>query len=278
MDVDHTAFTQAQWERNCQLSAAIIVGYEFITQFPKEVDFFWRRRWTFAKCLFLWSRYYSFLFSIGNAAGETFFRIQNPGAVIQYLTPQVILSLRLYAIEFAGMVVLLVLPKAGVVGTNNPSPGIFICADADPPHDHWIAYVPVLTLITESCFLGLAVAKAWQQYRSGMESGRLLPQLTKESVFFFVAIVGVHLANLIIWLFNTITVNEMFTGYTFAIPTVLANRLLISVREQVGHMPGPMSITSENPMTFRQPHPIKPRHGDMLELETIGNGRQEFGY
>ncbi|KAJ6563581.1 hypothetical protein DFH09DRAFT_1158445 [Mycena vulgaris] len=48
MDIDYTAFTRTQWERNCQFM-----------QMPKEIDLFWRRRWTIAKCLFIWSRYYS---------------------------------------------------------------------------------------------------------------------------------------------------------------------------------------------------------------------------
>ncbi|KAJ6597712.1 hypothetical protein DFH09DRAFT_1132489 [Mycena vulgaris] len=318
--IDFTAFTRAQWERNCQLAACIIVVYEFIFQFPNEVQLFWKRRWTFAKCLFIWSRYYALLFSIEarrstftlsvfiqdrasptlyprtltHLAGETFFKIQNPGAVIQYITPQVTLCLRLYAMygrskkllaflvtlvlgEFAGMIVLLVLPKEGVVGTNNPSALLFICADADPPGEHWIAYVPVLTLVTESCFLSLAVFKAWQQWRIGIRGGHLLPQLTKESVLFFTAIVAVHLANLIIWLFNTIETNEMFTGFTFAVPAVLANRLLISVRQQID--PGMSSLTtSEYPVRLPTRANQKSSQGisSELEMQTIRTGHQDF--
>ncbi|KAJ6576447.1 hypothetical protein DFH09DRAFT_1149393 [Mycena vulgaris] len=288
--VDFTAFTRAQWERNCQLAAAIIVIYEFIFQFHNEVQLFWKRRWTFAKCLFIWSRYYALVFSIC----ETFFKIQNPGAVIQFITPQVTLCLRLYAMygrskkllaflitlvcgEFAGMIVLLVLPKEGVVGTNNPSALLFICADADPPGEHWIAYVPVLTLVTESCFLSLAVFKAWQQWRIGIRGGHLLPQLTKESVLFFTAIVAVHLANLIIWLFNTIETNEMFTGFTFAVPAVLANRLLISVRQQID--PGTSSLTtSEYPVRLPARATQKSSQGvnSELEMQTIRTGHQDF--
>ncbi|KAJ6606050.1 hypothetical protein DFH09DRAFT_1269147 [Mycena vulgaris] len=266
MDIDYTAFTQTQWERNCQFSAAIIVIFEYLMQMPKEVDLFWKRRWTIAKCLFIWSRYYSLGFNIGNAAGTKFFHWQNGGAILQYITTQIILSLRLYAMygrskkilaflitlilsEIAAMVVFFEVPKDGLVGTNNPAPDLFICADADPPHIHWMAYVPVITLVTESILLGLAVFKASQQVRAGISGGRLLPQLTKESVFFFSAIFGVHLANLIIWMVNILTVNELFTGYSFAIPAVLANRLLISVRE---HVDFPETIVSGRPLDFRR--------------------------
>ncbi|KAJ6606045.1 hypothetical protein DFH09DRAFT_1353280 [Mycena vulgaris] len=296
MDIDYTAFTRTQWERNCQLSAAIIVVFECVMQMPKEIDLFWKRRWTIAKCLFIWSRYYSLGYNIGNAAvfmqrdasvdlydipsllsryehvssdvglfnAPKFFHWQNGGSILQYVTTQIILSLRLYAMygrskkilaflitliltEMGAMVVFLEVPKDGLVGTNNPAPDLFICADADPPHVHWIAYVPAITLITESILLGLAVFKASQHLRSGGSSGRILPQLTKESVFFFLAIFGVHLGNLIIWMVNTLTVNELFTGYSFAIPAVLANRLLISVREQVEFTD---TVVSDRPIAF----------------------------
>ncbi|KAJ7071784.1 hypothetical protein B0H15DRAFT_86958 [Mycena belliarum] len=62
------AFQQAQWERRCQLSAAIVVAFEYLMHVPSEVDLFWRQRWTLAKCLFLWSRYYSLVYNIANAA------------------------------------------------------------------------------------------------------------------------------------------------------------------------------------------------------------------
>ncbi|KAJ7490937.1 hypothetical protein FB451DRAFT_1552504, partial [Mycena latifolia] len=269
MDIDYAAFTQTQWERNCQFSAAIIVVFEYLMQVPKEVDLFWGRRWTLAKCLFLWSRYYSLGYNIGNAAGTKYFHWENGGAILQYLTTQIILSLRVYAMyersrklltflitlllsELGALVVFFEVPKAGLVATNNPAPGLFICADADPPDVHWMAYVPVIILITESIFLGLAVFKASQQLGPRMSGGRILPQLTKESIFFFSAIFGVHLANLIIWMVNTLTVNELFTGYSFAIPAVLANRLLISVREQV-EFTASSTVVSDLPVNFRHP-------------------------
>ncbi|KAJ6563582.1 hypothetical protein DFH09DRAFT_1158446 [Mycena vulgaris] len=176
-----------------------------------------------------------------------FFHWQNGGSILQYVTTQIILSLRLYAMygrskkilaflitliltEMGAMVVFLEVPKDGLVGTNNPATDLFICADADPPHVHWIAYVPAITLITESILLGLAVFKASQHLR-------------------FWGSYVIHLGNLIIWMVNTLTVNELFTGYSFAIPAVLANRLLISVREQVEFTD---TVVSDRPLVFRR--------------------------
>jgi hypothetical protein len=88
--------------------------------------------------------------------------------------------------EIAVMGCLFGIPREGLVGTNNPSPGLFICADADPPNDHWMAWVPTVTLVTETIFLSLALFKAWEHYRSGA-GGKILPWLARESVFYFFA-------------------------------------------------------------------------------------------
>ncbi|KAJ7863985.1 hypothetical protein B0H14DRAFT_2440828 [Mycena olivaceomarginata] len=280
METDYyTALTQAQWERNCQFSAAVIVAFEYVLQFPKEVDLFWKRRWTIAKGLFLWSRYYSLAYNIGNAAvfmqsraSENvclkFFLWQNGGSIIQPTTTQLILCLRLYAMyarskkvlvflvflllcQIAGLLVLLYIPQPGLVGTNNPVYGLFICADGDPPHKHWIAYAPMINILGESVLLSLAMYKAYEQRRSG---GRILPQLTRESLFFFTAILGIHVGNLTCWMVNNLTTDELFTGFAMGIPAVLANRLLISVRE---HADFGMTVDSapSRPLQFA-PGPI----------------------
>lgn len=244
------------------MSAAIVVAFEYLMHVPSEVDLFWRQRWTLAKCLFLWSRYYSLVYNIANAAVflqpnasddlcTKYFHWENCGAILQYMTTQIILCLRLYAMyersrkilvflvvflvcELAALAFFFEAPKAGLVVTNNPAPGLFICADADPPHVHWIAYVPLIVLVTESVFLGLALYKVWQQRSSKIPGGQILSCLTRQSIFFFSAIFGIHVANLVIWMINTLTVNELITGYSFAIPAVLANRLVLSVRQEVG--------------------------------------------
>ncbi|KAJ7106659.1 hypothetical protein C8R44DRAFT_885929 [Mycena epipterygia] len=319
MEVDYTAWVRTEWERNCQFSAAIIVAFEFILHFPREVELFWKRPLTVAKGLFLWSRYYSLGYNIGNASVfmrrdatlevreladitmphivtiynssisitfrcNHFFMWQNTGSIIQQFTTHAILAMRIYGMyersrkillfliglimaEMAGIIVFLVVPNEGVIGTNEPSPGIFICADADPPDSHWIMWVPVIILVTETIFLGLAVYRtAYTQY-----GGHLLRRLAKHSVYFYLALVslphlllislaltsahsvmGIHIATIIAWMHNTvrrpsgfflrlvnlyraaqITLNELLSGYSFAIPSCLANRLLLDVREQL---------------------------------------------
>ncbi|KAK6988139.1 hypothetical protein R3P38DRAFT_280024 [Favolaschia claudopus] len=256
---DYTAILiQAQWERNCQLAAAIILAYEYFLHLPKEINLFWRRRWTIAKGLFLWvlqsslqqwkRDYIHAISPFGRSA--KFFRWQNCGAIIQPTTTQLILSLRIYAMyarnrkillflgivvlgQIIGQVILFDVPRAGLVAENNPAPGLFICADGDPPNVHWMAYVPLINILAESVFLSLALFKAYQQRKI---PGRIIPQLTKESIFFFVAILG---------LFDGLDDQQfLVTGFAFSIPAALANRLLISAREP-GKFDLPVTLTED---------------------------------
>ncbi|KAI0319539.1 hypothetical protein OF83DRAFT_1170091 [Amylostereum chailletii] len=95
--------------------AAALIVYEHLLQFSNEVEYFWKRRLTFGKLLFLWSRYYTIAFIVGNAlvflkshptyeavavapfSCSRFFHWQNTGASIQVITTHLVLVLRLYA-------------------------------------------------------------------------------------------------------------------------------------------------------------------------------------
>ncbi|RDB16737.1 hypothetical protein Hypma_002570 [Hypsizygus marmoreus] len=268
-----SGFIQARWERNAYLACATLVSYEYFLQFSAEVEFFWKQRWSLAKCLFLWSRYYSVGFNISNAVifmqpkptfelyetlrlqfltslhmiCSTFFHWQNTGASLQVITTHIILELRLYAMygstrkilylflcltfgEALAMGLVFGIPNPKLIGTNEPFRGNFICADADPPDGtHWVIYYWAAILVVEGILLMLALWKAWQ-HRSAVRGSSLMQQLTRDSVIYFFTIFWIYLANLILWYKNRITLDELGTAFSFVLSSVLANRLLISVR------------------------------------------------
>jgi hypothetical protein len=80
------------------------------------------------------------------------------------------------------------------------------------------------------------------------------------------------LRNLIVKYFLQLTINELFTGYSFVIPAVLANRLLISVQEQVDFTD---TIISDRPMQFQRGGlaSTEGTFGNTIELNTIGDPR-----
>jgi len=255
--LDLESFKQARWERNCQLAATCALLYEYSITFSDEVQYFWRKRWSFGKCLFLWSRYYSVIFNIGNATVflqghpsldlcSRFFHWQNTGASLQVVTTHIILELRLYAMygsskrilmlfllltscEVTVMGVVFGTPKPGLIGTNNPKNGLFLCADGDPVNAHWITYYWTAILIIESILLSLSLYKAYLHHKTGAGGG-LMKVLTRDSVLYFIFIFWIYLANQIIWLVNDLTLNEIGTGFSFCVSAILANRLMIAVR------------------------------------------------
>ncbi|KAK0488970.1 hypothetical protein IW261DRAFT_1557469 [Armillaria novae-zelandiae] len=278
--LDLAGFSQARAERNAYLACAALIVYEYFLQLDSEVVFFWQQRWSLAKALFLWSRYYGLAFNISNAIvfmqphpslklcvpmyvsvprlhrlspyisrseGNTFFHWQNTGASLQVITSHVILELRLYAMYQSSRVILALfcfltfgealamglvfgIPNQNLVGTNEPFPELFICADADPlDGSHWVVYYWMSILIIESTLFSLALWKAWQ-HRPSAQGSKLMQQLTRDSAMYFAVLFCIYLVNLIMWIRNRITLDELMTAFSFVISSIFANRLVISVR------------------------------------------------
>ncbi|KAG7086990.1 hypothetical protein E1B28_012968 [Marasmius oreades] len=97
------------------------------------------------------------------------------------------------------------IPNDKLVGTNNPFPGLYICADADPSDgSRWLVYYWMSILITDTVLLSLALAKAWRYRPSTGLCSALMITLTKDSVVYFFIICSVYLANLVVWFFNRV--------------------------------------------------------------------------
>lgn len=258
MPIDFEALIQARWERNAYLACAALILYEYFLQLDAEVKFFWKQRWSVAKFLFLWNRYYSVSYNIANAVifmqphpsydlCSTFFHWQNTGASLQVVTTHIILELRLWAMygntlkflllfigltlgEVLAMGLVFGLPNQKLLGTNEPFPGVFICADGDPTDGtHWVVYYWVAVLIIESTLLVLALIKAWQ-HRASNGGSALMRDLTRDSMIYFIIIFWIYIANMVLWFVNRFTLDELGTSFAFVVSSIFANRLLISIR------------------------------------------------
>ncbi|KAG6861938.1 hypothetical protein C0995_009888 [Termitomyces sp. Mi166 len=157
------------------------------------------------------------------------------------------------------------LPQQKTIGTNNPLPGVFICADADPlDGSHWVVYYWAAILVIESILLSLAVYKAWQ-HRKSQRGSTLMQHLTRESVIYFFTIFWIYLANLILWYINRITLDELGTAFSFVISSIFANRLLISVRSS--HYRGIKDIDTYLPPV----HFVKSNPSQSDDTQTVNN-------
>ncbi|TFY64119.1 hypothetical protein EVG20_g6051, partial [Dentipellis fragilis] len=174
-----------------------------------------------------------------------FFKWQNIGSIIQVLTIHIILELRLY-VMYKGVraveVLLLILPIAEtiifsvifsmppkIVEPQNPAPPMVICIHGDIPGRPWGVIYYVVVLATESILLVLSLCKAWR-YRKDDLLGGMFELIPRDSAYYFALIFWVYIANLIIWIYNIPTINEVGTGFASALSSILADRLAISIR------------------------------------------------
>ncbi|GLB39201.1 hypothetical protein LshimejAT787_0603630 [Lyophyllum shimeji] len=116
-------------------------------------------------------------------------------------------------------------------GTDQPSPGVYICTTDVRTHAFRVgAYWYAAVLLVETVLLGLALAKAWQ-YRSSSEiQSPLMKQLTRDSLRYFFMLFWIYLANLVVSAKDITIVAEFGIPFGFALPSILANRLLIRIR------------------------------------------------
>jgi len=262
-----------------------------------EIELFWGKKWSFGKCIFLWSRYYGLIFNIGNAIVflqehasrrlcDNFFHWQNSGASLQVITTHIILELRLYAMyqsskvilalficititEAAVMGVFVWVPIRGLQDTNRPSYGLQICADGDPPHRHWVVFYWTSLLTIESILLSLSCYKAFLYYKRGT-GGNIMRLLTRDSLLYFIFIFGIYLGNQLIWLHNDITINEVGTGFSFCISAILANRLMLTVRSSYFN-PEYRNTTTETYHVYSSAAP------EFLSPPTVAHGVEGHG-
>ncbi|KAI0337976.1 hypothetical protein BDW22DRAFT_1348832 [Trametopsis cervina] len=272
------------WATDTESSSSIVVAagvisYEFrltglgcwgaVIHFDDEVEYFWKKRWSPGKFLFLWSRYFSLAFVIGNMSvfvtqnpsedlassvtstkptqGDRFFHWQNGGAAVAIITSHIVLELRLYAmyrgirwatlilfslpfLEALAVGLLFGLPNRAW-GGNEAAPGIGMCADGDIKGSRFEVYYPMTTLIIEVTLLGMSLWQAWVHRGDNMNGGRLIRMLTRGSVFYFICLFWVYLMVQIFWILNIYTLNELSTGFEFAFSAIFANRLMIDLRK-----------------------------------------------
>jgi len=280
--------------RYSELASSTVIIYDHLITLDQEYNLIWTSPWSRGKCLFLLNRYYTLitvvfnnyaLFSpeITDSFCLRWYRWQGWTGVISFVIAELILQLRLYAlylldkrvlILMAASSLLAVAASAGVMGsvlaritaTSHPFSGYHFCI-ADNISDHFYAFwIPML--VSESVLCGLAVFRFFQNCHRGstvFQTGRrLVENLIRDSVFYFVVMFATYLANTILFVVGTATKVEIPIGFAVALSCVLGNRLCLNVRGMI-RGEEPMPSTSD---------PYPPPSSDEVPVSNVEGGGQ----
>jgi len=253
----------------CDAAAAALVCYDSILMFPREVDYVWRRRWSFMSTFYVIVRYLgialalNFLVFKANvpmtpSACVAVDRFANFGAFVGQVVGDTVMAMRVYAMYLGSKIVLAILvvmiltriglglavvfiilgPQSGISATEYILSGIYVC----DPIVNTTSLLPlawvILTIVIDSLLFLLAVGRFIQhaldmrRMLHKWKVGDLMSVLVRDSIVYFVLNLVVAILLMIsVWIPGNWTYFGMVAAYAQNEASVLIPRLVISFRE-----------------------------------------------
>ncbi|KAJ6478543.1 hypothetical protein C8R47DRAFT_1138733 [Mycena vitilis] len=252
--------------RAFQCAATALIAHDYLLTLDREIAFFWYTptgRWTLARYLFFLNRYFPlFAISLNTWAllsteiTEHFcyvwvhFLVISFGAV-EIFVIQLILITRIYAMYSRNKTLLWVLcilfvlcaaaavttaaiAVSGSPSTNEPLPGVIICASLIPPKNIWSFWIPIL--VFESILFLLAVNKSIRHvYKNPLGetlTTNFLRIILRDSVVYYFAILVAYMINALIWRFGAPSLLDVFHGMALSFVSMAGGRMLMNLRER----------------------------------------------
>ncbi|EJD01519.1 uncharacterized protein FOMMEDRAFT_148003 [Fomitiporia mediterranea MF3/22] len=230
-----------------------IALYEYIITFDREVETFWKRRFTFPTFLWFLNRYtlYCSLFPtllgfhipLSEEVCVNFVKFPGAMQIISNVASGSTLSLRVYALYGrAWWVVAVLLPVfvaeialegwavAGGVPAQLP-PGVVGCILTGKPSEgdkfaaFWIGQLVFPTLI----FI-MTLARAVRLQRFGSVKGSLINVMLRDGVMYFLVIFSANLANVVTYSVAPEDLKFANAPFTNVITTLMICRLMLNLR------------------------------------------------
>ncbi|KAF8886451.1 hypothetical protein CPB84DRAFT_1827077 [Gymnopilus junonius] len=242
--------------RNARLASTIIVFYDYILTFDREVNLIWRTEWRFPKIIFLINRYYVlaagtfadyiyFPSELSSQLCKNYYIWESFSGLIGCIMAEIILQIRIYAIYRGNpFIVRLMLGSFFVCSTTAAivmglgvrdiqafaieAPNGPICAGNLQPH-LFAFWIPILAFEILLCYL--ALMHGYQKWRDHHLNGhgmvklfnrpRLSDILVRDSIMYFLAIGAVYLSCLVVWILDQTALIEGPAGFSIAMSSVL---------------------------------------------------------
>ncbi|KAG1890244.1 hypothetical protein F4604DRAFT_654698 [Suillus subluteus] len=284
--------------RICQLCPCIIFCYDYLLTLDREVKFIWRRPMRSSNVLYIIVRFGGgallFLSAAAFMSEHTsrnvclfFLNIQGWPSFCVLWAVQLILQLRVYAlyrrsrkvliamaigftIEVTVMSICLGIGMAMTTNTNEPIPGIRICAVMKAPPA--LAYVWLPDIVFGTFLFVLAASIGFKRGRFGfdifrMERKDLVDALVYGNVHYFFCILVANVVNAGIWQGLGYNWFEAPEGFAAVIEIILGCRMVLDLKSAVSDSEGLQLLDSS---------PIRDSFGVREGPSTLYSARLSF--
>jgi len=269
-----------QITRYSQLASSSVIVFDHLITLDDEINLIWNSTWSLGKILFLMNRYYSlaavvfnnysfFSPTLTDSFCLRFFQWQGWTGLIGCMLAEGILQIRIFALYslnkkiLALMLVCFIASSAtsawimgsalsSITATAFTIPGGKFCVPSNVPPHFYTFWIPMLGFETLLC--ALALVRGFQTFRSNgslFHSGRqLVGILVRDSLMYFMVICATYLTCLLVWTLAPTTLLEVPVGFSVAMSCVLANRVVLNVREVSREVDASRVNTSQKPLNY----------------------------
>jgi len=237
-------------------SLAFLV-YDHVLTLDAEIEFVWRRAWSFGKVMFIFNRYFGLAVLAFNSIVHFYhspthsqfceiFRAWTGIAVmLAVMSAEVILMARIYAVYDRSKRVLIIMAVLFAVnimssamiiflsppgGTRSPPKALPGCFVVDQAASFFICWIPAFTF--ETILFSMMLYRGWGTL-TGKLSSPLMNVVIRDSIVYFIIIFAALFANCLTWALSPQTFNVELSGcWTIASSCAFGSRLLLNIRER----------------------------------------------
>ncbi|KAJ6510275.1 hypothetical protein C8R47DRAFT_790223 [Mycena vitilis] len=247
-----------QSTRLAAVGSATVLLYDHLITIDREIDLFWRKDWSFLKCVFIFHRYlglagvlvelYAILSPrVTDAVSLFWFQWEMWGYTVVVLTSELVLMLWIFVIykrdrrvlwalgvlfvaQLTSVVVILVKSFALLQVTASIIPGNKFCSLHHEPQFYSWYWLPIL--VYNSAILALFIAKGTESFRSSkIPHLSRLHEVYRASFVNFLAIFVVYLVCCVLWIAGDFSLSQIPTGFALSFSITNSTRLLINIRQ-----------------------------------------------
>ncbi|PPQ80074.1 hypothetical protein CVT25_001503 [Psilocybe cyanescens] len=231
------------------VAALTVVVVDQLMTFPQEIDLMWRGKWSAAKVLYLWNRY----FSLAILAFDAYFyvheissdNVQGAGATMIVLTVDVVLVMRVWVLyhqskkvlaflvplllcEVVSMLTLSILTDLPLKAYAH-FPSLSGCYSLVVPR--FLTFYSVPALATSSVMFVMTLLKCGYSLFSERGQMPVIKLFARDGIIWFITVLLITTVNIIIWTAGRPTMAETNIDMSCALYSIIAARCLLNIKE-----------------------------------------------